>query len=418
MRTRTVIPETVGSILGTALLLGGGFAESSAQQIVTTVGQLYSAIDNANSGTGDSTILVADGTYTLDSGALIIRADGVTVRGMSGSRDAVIIEGQGMYNSAVTQAFQIAADDVTLETLTIRLVSTHAVQVHGEPPFDADRVVLRDLRIQDAGEQLVKVSSDYSGGFSEDGLVEGCELEYTAGIGPQWYIGGVDALFARNWTVRGNTFRGIRSPESRVAGHAIQFWTSSEYTLAERNIIINCDRGIGYGLGDRGHVGGVIRNNMIYHDGSRGDVGIELENAPGAKVYHNTIYQEHGFPAAISYRWPGTTDVHISNNLILKNGGLSDAIHSRDGGSALVEVNYIGSLSDWFVNPAEGDLHLAGQGIPQVVNQGIALPEVTDDFDGELRPLGSGIELGADEIAAGPSPVLKRSWGALKGIYR
>jgi len=397
-------------------------APAFGQQIVTTVGELYAAVGAANSGTADKTILVANGTYTLNAGSLIL-GHGVTVRGMSGSRDAVILEGQGMFNTAVRQIFQVTGDGITLESMTLRRVKNHVIQVHGEPPYDADNVVLRDLRIQDAGEQLVKVS--YAGpgtGYCDNGLVENCEFEYTAGIGPQWYIGGVDAHAARNWVVRGNTFRGIRSPESNVAEHAAHFWSHSENTIVEGNVIINCDRGIGFGLGDRGHVGGVIRNNMIYHAelgaADRGDVGIELENSAGTKVYHNSIYQEHDFPAGISVRWSGSTNVHIANNLILKNGELTNGVWQRDGSSALVQANVVGALVDWFVSPAVGDLHLNDAENASVVDQGMALPEVSVDFDGEARPVGSGFDVGADEVGGEAAAIDARSWGSVKGSYR
>ena len=81
-----------------------------------------------------------------------------------------------------------------------------------------------------------------------------------------------------NWIVRDNWFRNLRTPagQSGIAEHAIHFWkrcsTRPQNIVVERNWIVNCDRGIGFGLVDApgGHHGGasVIRNNMVYNDGA------------------------------------------------------------------------------------------------------------------------------------------------------
>jgi len=244
----------------------------------------------------------------------------------------------------------------------------------------------------DGKEQLLKVSYDSNKPDSgaDNGVVECSLFEYSAGVGPQSYIGGIDAHHAKNWVVRDNIFKFIKSPGGGIAEHAIHFWSNSENTIVERNIIINSDRGIGFGLGDRGHKGGVIRNNMIYHDSSWGDVGIGLENAAGAVVANNSIFHEHDYPNAIEYRFRGTRDVLIVNNLLNK------AVTQRDGAQALLENNLTGVAKTWFKDPALGDMHLAVSEV-SVIDKGKDVPQANKDFDNESRPAGK-YDIGADEL--------------------
>lgn len=367
---------------------------SGAAVTAGTVAELVQAVEAANSG-GDKNILVQDGTYTLDF-AVVIRSDGVTVRGASGNRGAVILKGTGMEGD-VSHIFLVEADNFTARDMTLRDVYYHAIQV--QPYAQAPSMI--NLHILDTYEQMVKVAYDgrYPDVHSDNGLVENCRFEFSAGIGPQWYIGGVDAHHAFNWVVRNNTFVNIRSPEDpdaggRVAEHAIHFWNGSRNTLVEKNTIVNCDRGIGFGLGSQGHVGGIIRNNMIYHHATQdlGDVGISLETVTDAQVYNNTIYQEHAYPNAIEYRFSATTGLLIANNLTNR------AIAQRDGASAELSNNVTNAESAWFVNPTAGDLHLATP-VPTVVNQGRYIEGLNDDMDGDSRPQGGGYDIGADEFS-------------------
>ncbi|MBW1712195.1 MAG: right-handed parallel beta-helix repeat-containing protein [Deltaproteobacteria bacterium] len=371
------------------LVLAQAGAALAQEVVVSDVQQLVAAVDAANGG-GPKTIVLQDGTYSLDQG-LWISAEGVTIRSASGNRDAVIIQGQGMYGG-MSHVIWAAASNFTIRDLTLGLVANHAIQVHGD--LDADNFTMANCRIIDCYEQLVKVSynPDNTALGSDNGLVEGCLFEYTAGIGPQYYIGGIDAHNAKNWIVRNNIFIGIRSPADEVAEFAIHFWSNSENTLAEGNLIINCDRGIGFGLGDRAHVGGTIRNNMIYHDASEGfaDVGIDLESTVGAQVYNNTIFQEHSYPSAIEYRWPASTGLLIVNNLTNR------PITARDGATATVSNNVTSAQAEWFVEATAANLHLSSP-VAGVVDQGLAIEDFTTDFDGNERPQGAGIDIGADE---------------------
>ncbi len=312
---------------------------------------LAQAVSRANQG-GPKTILLRDGRYTLDQ-SLWIEVSGITIRSASGNRKAVVIEGRGMKGS-VSHCLQLAGSNITVRDVTLRKVKNHAIQIHGE--LNADSAKIINVHILDTGEQMVKVSFDSNKRSygADNGILEKCLLEYSAGRGPQYYIGGIDAHNAKNWKVRNNIFKNIRSPRGETAEHAVHFWSNSQGTLVEGNKIINCDRGIGFGLGDRGHRGGIIRNNMIYHDAKRGygDVGIGLESASNALVKSNAVFQEHDYPNAIAYRYRSTTGVRIIGNVTNR------AIAKRDGASARLTDNYTNARSNWFVNPRSGDLRL------------------------------------------------------------
>jgi len=385
---------------GISLVTVMAFSCAAQTIIVSTADQLRTVIADLNSqpDAGAVEILLRDGVYDLtygDPNYLLIERNNLTVRSQSGNRDSVIITGDEMSETGIVPViFLILSHHFTVRDLTMQRVVTHCVQVGGE--HDADYVTIKNCVIRNAYQQLVKISyNESTPGISGDyGLLEGCLLEYTAGIGPEWYIGGIDGHHANNWIVRNNLFRNIISPSEDVAEHAVHFWSDSLNTLVEQNLIINCDRGIGFGLGDRGHKGGIIRNNMIYHDannpGGFADVGIGLERCPNAQVYNNTILLMHAYPNAIEYRFTQTTNVLMANNLVNK------AIQSRDGGEAVLSANITDALVSWFKDLSAGNLHLA-HAVDRVVNRGVNIIGLFNDYDNQPRPIGLANDIGADE---------------------
>ena len=324
----------IGLILFPLLFSVGNTATLS----VSTMKEFQTSLNVAKPG---DTILLQDGTYIIQptSWAIQITTNNLTIRGKSGNRKHVIIEGMGM-NAQPHHGFFVQANDTTIADLTIENVRNHCVQTAP----GVDRLHIKNCILRNAGEQIVKVATDQGKDPAEGGIIEGCLFEYSAGIGPQYYIGGIDVHNGKDWIVRDNVFKFIRSPGPQVAEYAIHFWNNSANTLVERNRIITCDRGIGFGMGDRGNRGGIIRDNIIYHDGSPGvnDVGISLESSPDTRILNNEIFLKHNFPNAIEYRFPATQNVLIANNKTNK------PIQMRDGAQAVLRDNTLSTNQGWF----------------------------------------------------------------------
>lgn len=398
----SVTPRLLWSALLTAGLLIGRIDLAAAQTAidVSTTAALQNAVSTANSLGGNVTISLADGTYSLTD-TLYVNAPRVTITGASGDRTRVVIQGDAMSDTAnVKNLIRVAASNFTLQNVTLRRAGWHLLQIAGES--NADSPVVRNVIFRDSYQQMLKVSTAPNAPVegSDNGLVESSLFEYTAGIGPQYYIGGIDAHNARNWIVRNNTFRGIASPSTGVAEFAIHFWNSSADNLVEKNLIVNCDRGIGFGLDGRPNSAGIIRNNMIYHADNGApyaDAPIALTESRDTQVYNNTIYLENSFPWAIEYRFPTTSGVTIVNNLANR------PVRQRDGASGTTANNVANAAASWFVNPAGGDLHLSS-GVSSVMDKGQSVAGLTDDFDGQARPQGAGIDIGADEVSAAVAP--------------
>ena len=305
-------------------------------------GELAGLIRQVKPGT---TILLEDGRYPLGGETLYLARPGVTLRSRSGRRNAVILDGEGYRTATLVE---VRAPGVTVADLTLRQARHHLVHLAG----GADDATLHNLHLIDAGQQLVKVNPSHDGQWNDRGLLACSRLELTA-EGRAWveghpvgqlrcYTGGIDAHQARDWTVRDNEFEGIYCSNGGLAEHAIHFWQGSRDTRVERNVIRNCARGIGFGLGASGatraypdqeplpgyagHLGGVIARNVVTSNLGHGfDTGIGLEQAWRAQVFENRVETDAiGHGLAIDVRFPQSTP-WITNNHI------PSPIRVRDG---------------------------------------------------------------------------------------
>jgi len=362
--------------------------------------------------TGD-TISLADGTYSLPA-TLQMAVAGVTLRSASDDPAAVILDA----SYTVAEAVQVSASDVTIAHLTITRAVDHPVHVvapDGGP--DVTGFVLYGARLIDGGEQFLKVNP----GAARDAWVDGGRVECTlfrltdegrpmverdpGGC----YTGGVDVHAGRGWVVRQNRFEDIYCAGEGLAEHAVHFWVGSRDTLVEDNVIVDCARGIGFGLGEEGngegrdydddpypgagyigHYDGLIRNNAVWAAIEWFDTGIGLEQARGARVYHNTVVS-----ADSAADFFASIDVRFDNSVAAVTNNLTRRISQREGGSGTVDSNAEMVDPAIFVDAAAGDLHLAA-GADLAIDKGIAVEDAGLDLDGEPHTSGAP-DLGADE---------------------
>ena len=245
-------------------------------------GQLRGIILAAEAGT---TILLENGTYDLsggdDSSRLSFYNANVTLRSLSGDRDGVILDGAYGTNEIIA----ISASNVTIADLTVMRAYAHPIHISGQPGNPIGGILIHNLRIVDPREQAIKVNP-VGDGYVDNSTIQCCSIELTdagrTNVNPSpggCYTGGIDVHQARGWVVRRNRIEGFWC-DSGLSEHGIHFWQCCRDTLVEENVIVDCARGIGFGLSQTGscrtypddpyptagfkdHIDGIIRNNFV-----------------------------------------------------------------------------------------------------------------------------------------------------------
>ena len=366
------------------------------------VAQLAGIVRSAPSG---STIRLASGVYNLDGGSLLFRTPNVTLRSATGNREDVVLDGNFRNGAYVSREIvSIFASDITIADVTIQRAWDHAVHITPPVGNTISGVTLHNVRIADPATQAVKINPTDASNHVDNGVIRCSLIELTDAGRPlvrndfqPCYTGGIDAHRAHGWTVTDNVIQGFWCPLG-LAEHGIHFWNGSRDTLVERNLVVNNARGIGFGLGDRGHSNGLIRNNFVVGTDPRLfastaglDVGIGLESSGNVKVLHNTVASTAPPFASIDWRFPSTTAT-IINNLV------THGMRGRDGASAVVAGNLAGAPLSLFVDVQAADLRLRPEAI-QAINRGasVSAGDADDDIEGDSRLAGAR-DIGADEF--------------------
>jgi len=412
------LPERTGAEI---VVSPGGDGMVMVDGAATT---LRAVVSGASSG---DTILLEDGTYTFAeagegsySGLYFTQPD-VTLRSASGDASAVDLDSRYLSHGGSSATVTIAATGIVIADITVRRSIFHLIHLWAE----GDGALIHNVHMIDGGQQFLKASPG-------EGTVDDVEVSCSTflmtdegrdnvwGYGPQdgstqCYTGGIDTHDSRDWVVHDSYFDGIycdatgvqrpahgQFPELRdgmtynggLAEHGVHMWESAEGSghVIARNRIVNCARGIGVGFVDPVYGSSVV-NNMVFseHPGSgQHDVGISVERAVDTLVAHNTVYFSHpdSYGAGIEYRWDTTTNLTMHGNLTNRE------IRARNDAVATTSDNVMVAEDGWFVDGANGDLHLADC---SAAGEAMNIDGVGDDFDSETRA--DPTSPGADECA-------------------
>ena len=367
---------------------------------VSSPSELFAAAERVEEG---GTILLADGTYPL-SRRLGIRKNGVALRGASGNRDRVILDGGGTLGEAVAVT---AASDVVIADLTVQNVRWNGIKIDSEtgvhrlriyncvlhniwqravkgvmvPERDRERIRPRDMRIE-----YCLFYNDRPKQFSDD------PADTPQNFGGD-YVGGIDAMYPTGWQIADNVFVGIQGRRRQARG-AVFLWVDARDCLVERNIIVDCDSGICIGNSHKEPTTEVhatrciVRNNMITRAPEN---GILADFTRDCQILHNTVYDPN------SRLGRGIRIVHENGGLVAANNLLAGVrLLNETGPGPLLERNQEITAAFPFVDSVEGNLRLR---LPAsgIIDSGKLMTQAAQDIDRRLR--GPRADLGAHELS-------------------
>ncbi|UCG59790.1 MAG: right-handed parallel beta-helix repeat-containing protein [Phycisphaerales bacterium] len=363
-----------------------------------TVNELFAAVEHIEPG---GTILLADGHYTVPRVIVLAGKKNIAIRSAAGDPAGVVLSGKGWDSGARGDDILHVAhcEGITIADLTFADCRSYGVKVEAEnAPKD---IQIYNCRFRDIGVRAIKGSAGRDPDVrAVKGSVRYCHFENTRIPPADWLFGGdyiaaIDMMALDGWTFSDNVFRNIKGRNGGGRA-AIFIWVRSRRVVVERNLIINCDRGVAFGNPGRSTANiageqtvymsdGIIRNNFIV---GGPDCGIELWYAERIQVYNNSIWRpDRNWRRGIRIG-AGTCNIDIANNLV--HGEIR-----LDGGQAQLRHNLCGRLDGYFVDPDSGDLSLTSAATG-AIDRGVSLPEVTDDI--RRHPRDGLIDLGAWEF--------------------
>ena len=394
---------------------------------VKNVDQLFAAAEKIKPG---GTITVADGRYVLPR-HLELKTDRVTLRGESGHRDAVVLDGGP--SSLGELVWVSKSSGVTIADLTIENARWNGFKINSD--MGATRLTIHNCVIHNIWQRGIKGPA-VPKEKREHERPSDCRIQYCLFFNDRAkqysddpadradnfggnYVGGIDAMHAKGWTISDNVFCGIQG-RTREGRGAIFLWNDTQDCLIERNVIVDCDCGICLGNSSRGPDTVVhctrctVRNNFVTRCPEN---DILADYTQDCKILHNTIHD----PASRFGRLIRL--VHDNDGLLVANNLLhGPAIRMESKSLMKIENNLTTDATALFRDAARGDLHLKAA-LPEGGSVR-RLADVPEDFDRQSRKdptlAGADEPRKAAESAAhsDPSPPLRGRGDGVRGTEK
>lgn len=384
---------------------GGSDAANGLSQVAAWA-TLTHAADQV--GPGD-TVHVLDGTY---------RGFYLTTSGTSVAPITFRAEGTG---ARITQDNPVTPDGINLEGASWVVIDGFEVNDRtraGIRAVTAAHVTVRNCRLGHNGRWGILT------GFVDDFTAENNEAHHSVAEHGIYVSNSADRPIVRGNLVYSNHANGLHfNGDASLGGDGL-----IQNALVEDNVIFDNGSGGGSGINMDGGTGGVIRNNLLYGNHASGISLYRIDAAAGATnnlVINNTIVQASDGRWAINIS-DGSTGNTLRNNILWSDhsfrgvisidaaslGGFSsdrNSLMSRfstDGGDTVMSLaawqalgydahSFVATPAQNFVTPGS-DFHLLPAS--PAVDAGTSASAPATDLDGEPRPAGAGVDLGAYEL--------------------
>ncbi|MCA9987574.1 MAG: right-handed parallel beta-helix repeat-containing protein [Anaerolineales bacterium] len=151
----------------------------------------------------------------------------------------------------------------------------------------------------------------------------------------------------------------------------------------------------------------VLNNTFLMAADGRWAVNVAGTGCINNKVFNNILYNQHSWRGSIVVAAPNITGFESDYNVIMDRFSIDDGDTrislSEWQGLGYDTHSFIATPAQLFLNAAAADFHLLPTS--PALNQGLTLPAVTDDFEGQPRPFGPAYDIGADEYMILPFSV-------------